>query len=189
MTAEATIDAADLRDRLSRSAPPLVIDVRTPGEFRPAHIRGSVSVPLSVLIEHRDRVSAHLGADAVLVCQGGSRAEQARKALAEAGVTGATVLRGGVEGWATAGGELTRDREVWEMERQVRLVAGSIALTGVLASTMFPKAKWAAGFIGGGLTFSALSNTCTMAVLLAKAPWNQVDGAGDPETVIRRLSS
>jgi hypothetical protein len=43
----------------------------------------------------------------------------------------------------------------------------------VLASVVFPPAKWGAAAIGAGLTFAALSNTCAMGMLLAKLPYNR----------------
>jgi hypothetical protein len=61
----------------------------------------------------------------------------------------------------------------WDLERQVRLVAGSIVLASVLASVAFPPAKWIAAAIGAGLTVAALSNTCAMGMLLAKLPHNR----------------
>ena len=74
------------------------------------------------------------------------------------------------------------------MERQVRLVAGSIALSSVLASTVLPRAKWGAAFIGGGLTFSAVSNTCMMANLLGRLPYNQGPGC-DVDAALARLGT
>ena len=73
------------------------------------------------------------------------------------------------------------------MERQVRLVAGSIAVAGVVASTKLPKAKWLAAGIGGGLTFSAVTNTCGMARVLGFLPYNRRAGAFDPDTAISAL--
>ena len=182
------LDAATLMSLRTQSDAPRILDVRTPEEYASGHIPGSVSVPLSTLTEHRDGLLAHLGDDLVLVCQGGARAEQARKALADSPLQGVRVLQGGFGAWQQAGGDVVRGREVWAMERQVRMVEGSVVLTGVLASTVFPKAKWGAAFIGGGLTFSALSDTCGMAIALSKAPWNRIQGAEDPATVIANLS-
>jgi DUF2892 family protein len=69
--------------------------------------------------------------------------------------------------WQATGGAVRTGRPRWALERQVRLVAGSIVLLAVVASTVFPPAKWAAAFIGAGLTFAAISNTCAMGMLLA----------------------
>lgn len=61
----------------------------------------------------------------------------------------------------------------WELERQVRLVAGLIVLTSVLLSVFVPWTKWLAAAIGAGLAFAAVSNTCAMGMLLAKLPYNR----------------
>jgi hypothetical protein len=90
--------------------------------------------------------------------------------------------------WQAAGGEVSQgDRERWAMDRQVRLVAGSFVLAGVLASIGVPKAKWLAAGVGGGLVFSALSNTCAMANVLGRLPYNR--GAGcDIESVLAQIN-
>jgi len=72
------------------------------------------------------------------------------------------------------------------MERQVRLVAGSIVLAGVAASFVWPRARLASGAVGGGLVFSALTNTCGMAALLARLPYNRGERA-DVERAVRRV--
>lgn len=84
------------------------------------------------------------------------------------------------------GGAVVRGQERWGLERQVRLVAGSIALTGVLASTRVPAAKWAAGFVGGGLAFAAVSNTCAMGNVLSRLPYNR-DGSTDVAASVEAL--
>ncbi|WP_263253750.1 YgaP family membrane protein [Saccharopolyspora rosea] len=89
------------------------------------------------------------------------------------------MLRGGITGWEDGGGELDRGRGTWAMERQVRLVAGLLVLTGVVGSTAYGPLKWIAGFVGAGLTFAALTDTCAMSRLLGLLPHNRtsaVDG-------------
>src|SRR6476620_3687899 len=75
---------------------PRLLDVRTPGEFRTAHIPGSYNVPLHTLREHRSELLAHLDEDVVLVCRSGARAALAGKALADAGLPNLRVLVGGI---------------------------------------------------------------------------------------------
>lgn len=164
-----TVDAAELFGRLDEVR---VLDVRTAAEFGTAHIPGSYHVPLDTLGEHCPEI-CRVDSDVVLVCQSGARADQAAQKLSAAGMTGMRVLTGGINAWTGAGGEVIRGEEKWAMDRQVRLVAGSISLTGILLSTKLPRAKWLAGFVGAGLTFSALSNTCAMANLLGRLPYNR----------------
>jgi hypothetical protein len=59
------------------------------------------------------------------------------------------------------------------MERQVRMAAGSVVVLGLIADLFVPGIRWVSAAIGGGLVFSALTNTCGMAALLAKLPYNR----------------
>ncbi len=78
--------------------------------------------------------------------------------------------------WETAGGDIIHgDTDRWAMDRQVRFAAGSIAMLGIAASTVVPGAKWIAGGVAAGLTYSAASNTCAMAAVLSKLPYNKTD--------------
>lgn len=109
----------------------VVIDVRSAAEFESMHIRGSYNVPLPLLSEHTDELASRLGSRVVLVCQSGVRAEQARQRLAKAGIDTAYVLTGGVPGFAAAGGDVVKGKDRWDLERQVRLVAGSLVVLGL----------------------------------------------------------
>lgn len=167
------LSAAELRALLRAGDRPVrLLDVRTAGEHRTCRIPSAVNVPLDQLPRHRDRVAAG-AAPVVLVCQSGARASQAHRLLTEAGHPEAAVLDGGMAAWQQSAGEVELGEPTWAMERQVRLVAGSLVLGGILASTRVPRAKWLSGAVGAGLTFAALSNTCMMANLLGKLPYNR----------------
>jgi hypothetical protein len=59
------------------------------------------------------------------------------------------------------------------MDRQVRLAAGSLVLMGLIAGRRWSTAHWLSAGVAGGLVFSALTNRCGMAKILAKLPHNQ----------------
>jgi hypothetical protein len=69
------------------------------------------------------------------------------------------------------------------MERQVRLVAGSIVLSSIPGSIAAPKLKWLAAGIGGGLAAAAMTNTCAMGMLLSRLPYNR----GATSTIVAKL--
>lgn len=190
MTAPTTIDSQNLSELLESATPPRMLDVRTPGEFESAHIAGAYNLPLAVLPdllrEHRDEISKHLDEDVVLVCRSGQRATQAEETLRTAGFTNVHILDGGIAAWEAKGFAVNRGAQRWDLERQVRLVAGSIVLGSVLGSIAAPKLKWVAGAIGGGLSFAALSNTCAMGMMLAKLPYNR-GAACDADTIVSQL--
>ncbi|MDV3357220.1 sulfurtransferase [Dietzia alimentaria] len=176
LTTAPTLAPADLRDALDSDTPPTVIDVRSPAEYSSVHIRGSYNVPLPLLAEHGEEFASRLPGQVVLICQSGNRARQAGERLEAVGVNpdSVTVLDGGIAGYEAAGGEVLRGKGAWAMDRQVRMVAGSLVLAGVTASKVLsPKFAYLAGAIGAGLTYSAASNSCAMAAGLAKMPWNR----------------
>lgn len=176
LTNAPTIAPVDLRDAMNSDTPPTVIDVRSGAEFAGVHIRGSYNVPLPLLAEHGEEFASRLPGQVVLICQSGNRARQANERLESVGVDpdSVTVLDGGIAGYEAAGGEVVRGKGTWAMDRQVRMVAGSLVLAGVTASKVVsPKFAYLAGAIGAGLTYSAASNSCAMAAALSKMPWNR----------------
>ncbi|MFC9595303.1 rhodanese-like domain-containing protein [Streptomyces sp. NPDC056944] len=188
MSTTPSLTPAALHRLVQEGRAPRLLDVRTPGEFRTAHIPGSYNVPLGTLREHRAELLTHLDEDVVLVCRSGQRATQAERALSEAGLPNLRVLEGGITAWETAGAPLNRGPERWDMERQVRLVAGSVVLATGLVGVFVPGAHLIGTAIGAGLTYAALSNSCAMGVLLSKLPYNRGPRA-DIRTVIAELRS
>lgn len=181
----ATVSPSELRGALDGAR---LLDVRTPGEFAAGRIPGSQNVPLPDLPQHADAI-ARRGGELVVVCQSGARAGQAADVLRGAGHPKALVLAGGLDAWHCAGGAVDSDApSAWTIERQVRLVAGSIVLSSILTSLKFPKARFLAGGVGSGLVIAALSNTCLMGTLLAKLPHNR-GPATDVEAAVAALTA
>ena len=182
------ITSIELRELLESSTPPRVVDVRSPAEFETARIAGSHSVPLDVLDKHTSDVVQRLerAHDVVLVCRSGQRSTKAQTLLRTAGLTTGRVLTDGIGGWEGQGLDVDRGEQRWDLERQVRLVAGSVVLSSVLGSAAIPRLKWLAAAIGGGLTFAAVTNTCAMGNALATLPYNR-GATSDTTTVLSRL--
>ena len=166
----------------SRLAGLHMVDVRTPGEFASGHLPGAVNVPLerigSSLAELR---SAAQRRPLLLVCASGARSEKGAALLASHGITAAS-LTGGTRSWTAAGHRLEHPpgavRAVWGMERQVRFTAGALVLLGLaLGLLVHPSFQLLSAAIAGGLVFSALTDTCGMAVVLGRLPFNR-RGAG-----------
>lgn len=71
----------------------------------------------------------------------------------------------------------------------VRIVAGGLAaIGGVLALVVNPWFAALPAFIGSGLVFSGVTDTCTMAMVLAKLPYNRPP-ASDVRLMIRELTA
>jgi rhodanese-related sulfurtransferase len=157
----------------------LLLDVRTPMEYRAKHVAGSVLHPLSDL--DPSRVSGMLDGKrgCVVVCRSGGRARQAAEKLRAAGVGPVRVLEGGVVAWEQAGLPLNRGAAVISLERQVRIAAGLLVLCGsLLAWFVHPGWVALAGFVGAGLVFAGVTDTCGMGLLLARMPWNSGRSCG-----------
>jgi rhodanese-related sulfurtransferase len=182
-----TIDCLTLRELLDSADPPRLIDVRTPGEFQSVHIDGSYNVPLDILDEHRGEIAGNLGQHVVLICRSGQRAGQAGQALVGAGLTNVHILEGGISGWEGHGFRLNRGAQRWDLERQVRLVAGLIVAVSVLVGMFVPGVEWIAFGIGVGLTVAALTNSCAMGMLLARLPYNQAGVVCDASMIVDQL--
>ncbi|WP_226367938.1 rhodanese-like domain-containing protein [Pseudonocardia sp. ICBG162] len=193
-TDASTVSPATLRSWVEQppagTGTPMVVDVRSAAEYEAQHIRGSYHVPVRTLAEHTAELARLLdtgSAPVVLVCRSGVRAEQARRHLTGAGLDHAHVLDGGVPAYAEAGGDVVRGRPAWALERQVRLGAGSLVLTGLLAGRyLAPAGRLLSGAVGTGLVLSALTDTCTMGAVLARLPFNRA--AADP-TVAETLAA
>ena len=77
--------------------------------------------------------------------------------------------------WDQAGLPVVRGRKAISLERQVRIAAGLLVVTGS-ALGYFVNPVWIglAAFVGAGLAFAGITDTCGMGMLLARMPWNQV---------------
>lgn len=165
-----------------------VLDVRTPGEYETAHIAGAYNVPLDTLGEHATEIRASVAEPVVLVCQSGQRARKAEEALSAAGMANLHVLEGGMTGWAAAGHPVLHGRKRLSLERQVRIAAGALAAAGgALALAVNPLFALIPTFVGSGLLFAGVTDTCGMAMLLAKLPYNR-PGTCDVGAMVRALA-
>lgn len=70
-------------DKVSEGA--LLVDVRTPGEFKEQHLSGAVNYPLSDLLIHFKDVDKDL--PIVVYCRSGNRSGQAKRILNSQGFT------------------------------------------------------------------------------------------------------
>lgn len=187
-----TMDASELLSRLSHpepGPPDLLIDVRDASEFLAVHLAGTHLVPLPLVVAHAAEIADLIGEQSVLlICQSGQRAEQARQRLAAVGVQRLRVVSGGMAAILAAGGQAEVGRARWLMERQVRLAAGLLVLIGSVTSLWIPQALGLAIAIGAGLTFSAVTNTCTMARVLGWLPYNRIAVAPTLPELRQRLA-
>jgi rhodanese-related sulfurtransferase len=153
----------------------LIVDVRTPAEFREVHIPGSINVPLADLGRFASELKARAaGKEMILICRTGKRATAAYEYLLGEGLAAGRVLEGGISGWVEAGLAVARGRKAMSIERQVRIVAGAlVAIGSALTAVVSPWFLLMPGGVGMGLVVAGLTDTCAMGLLLARLPWNR----------------
>jgi rhodanese-related sulfurtransferase len=88
---------SQLADRL-KQGDVVLLDVRTPAEFRSGNIRGAVLIPLQELHRRSDELQKHKGQEIVCYCQSGSRSLVAAAQLRKKGLNAAH-LEGGMAEW------------------------------------------------------------------------------------------
>jgi len=149
-----------------------LVDVRSPGEYASGHIPTAINIPM-------DQLESRTGdllpdKPILLICQSGKRAEISASYLIKDGLQ-PHILKGGMDHWQKAGQSMIcNQRTRWSLERQVRLGAGIIVLTGFALSQLVDS-QWIylSVFAGAGLTLAGLTNICPMAIILGSMPWNK----------------
>jgi rhodanese-related sulfurtransferase len=166
-----TISPLEAKGLVAKGA--LLIDIREPDEFARARILGAVNAPLSRLAG-RPPIGGK-GRVIVFHCKSGARTMANLHQLAEQAPHGFHVMEGGLAAWQANGFSVVVDRrQPLEMNRQVQIVAGSLALAGaVLGAALHPAFYALSGAIGAGLVYSGVSGTCAMVHLLKRMPWNR----------------
>lgn len=177
MSSIATISVTELSDLCSKDKTVEVIDVRTPAEFQSVHSVHARSVPLESL-DAAAAISSRTGAaDSTLyvICKSGGRSHNACEAFVKAGFANVVNVAGGTDAWDKAGLPVNRsERQRMSLERQVRIAAGFLVFTGaVLGYYVAPYFIGICGFVGAGLMFAGITDTCAMGMMIAKMPWNQ----------------
>jgi hypothetical protein len=110
----------------------------------------------------------------VVLCHTGNRSPMAADMLVQSGIHGVKVMRGGMTRWQKEGLPVIKGEGGISLERQVRLIAGSLVLSGIAAAFLV---HWAfiliPIFVSCGLIYSGLSDNCLMGMLLMNLPYNK----------------
>lgn len=148
-----------------------IVDVRNPDEFSQEHIPGSRNIPLAQIGTYAKQLHH---ASVILTCRSGRRAAEAKAFLEAQGCTDLSLLAGGLQGWKAAGYPSQSFKKGYSLTQQVQMITGSMILVGA-----FVKPLWfLAPLAGIGLLTAGLTNTCLMAAILSKMPWNRLPGNG-----------
>jgi len=176
----ATISPAQLLDLRRRGETVNLIDVRTPAEYGEVHVDFARNVPLDRL--DPARIAADHGGRSepiYFVCRSGGRSKTACEKMIAAGVSDVVSVDGGTTACDAAGLPVVRGKKAMSLERQVRIAAGALVAIGAALAAFGPDPLWQsigaglAGFVGCGLVFAGITDTCGMAMLISRMPWNQ----------------
>ena len=153
-----------------------LIDVRTPVEYREVHVEFARNVPLDQLDPHavmqdRDDTSNE---PLYVICRAGARGKTACERFHQTGFANVLNIDGGTLACEQAGLPLVRGKKAIYLERQVRIAAGSLVLLGIMLGWLVhPAFVGLSAFVGAGLVFAGITDTCGMGMMLARMPWNQ----------------
>lgn len=168
------IDAATAKSWLDQGKAQL-FDIREADEFHREHIAGARLVPRAE-IKGTEAGNDSAGAMiAIFHCNSGQRTREAAGQIQSCGYLEAYALEGGLSGWKSAGlaTELNRKAPI-SLQRQVQITAGSMVVIGILLAWLVsPWFALLSGFVGAGLVFAGISNTCALARILALLPYNR----------------
>jgi len=177
----ATIKPRVLEAMRLRGSPVELLDVRTPAEYREVHAEQARLVPLDGL-DPRKVMEARNGTKddpLYLICRSGSRGRQACEQFLAAGYHNVINVEGGTLEWERVGLPVVRGKKSVSLERQVRMAAGSLVVLGTgLGAFVHPGWLALSAFVGAGLVFAGITDTCGMGMLLARMPWNRVQDSG-----------
>lgn len=156
----------------ARAAGATLVDVREFAEFAAARVPGSRLIPLAQIADRS--VELDRNKPVVVVCRTGRRSSEAAAILCRLGFEDVRNLEGGIEACRADGVELERDVTApWAIERQVRLLAGALVIAFILLSVLVAQPfVWLAAFVGAGMMFAAITESCAMGLVLARLPWN-----------------
>lgn len=171
-----SIQVTELHEKIKSGQAVCLIDVRTPAEFKGEHASVAVNIPLDILSKTGLEQAGMAGGNQPLyfICQGGGRSARAVEKITHEGLVELINVEGGTNAWIAAQLPTVRGEGVISLERQVRIIAGSLIFIGIVFGHFINNIFYLIpGLVGVGLVFSGVTNWCGMALMLAKMPWNR----------------
>jgi len=154
----------------------LLVDVRTPAEYRSIHAEGALCFPLDKLQKNAEEITPVIKdhKQILLICKSGGRTKIAYDILAKQFDQTFFIVEGGTDAWAEKDLPFTTGKDTISLERQVRICAGAIILIGCLLALAV--SSWfliIPIIVGAGLVNAGITGWCGMGLFLAKMPWNK----------------
>jgi glyoxylase-like metal-dependent hydrolase (beta-lactamase superfamily II) len=149
-----------------------ILDVRRPDEYQAVRAMPSVNIPLDSLASQLGKLSDDK--KWIVSCRSGARATTAAGMLLAAGLQNFCVAKDSLNGWLKQEYPVIREEVPVSLERQVRAIAGSLVVIGVLLAIFVN--HWFLAlplFVGCGLIYAGLTDNCMMGEMLMKLPYNK----------------
>lgn len=89
--------------RMLQEGDPLLLDVRTPGEYQERHVPGSVLIPLIELPARLAELDAYKESEILVLCRSGNRSRDASGILIRGGFKSVYNIEQGIIGWERSG--------------------------------------------------------------------------------------
>ena len=149
-----------------------LIDVRTPAEFGSVHAEGAVNHPMESLDVERLRFGKE--DEIQVICQSGGRSMKVCQKLEAAGYSNVVNVEGGTSAWQASGLPVVEGKKMISLERQVRIAAGSLIVIGAaIGQFVHPGGFGLSAFVGAGLVFAGVTDTCGRVMMIARMPWTR----------------
>jgi rhodanese-related sulfurtransferase len=150
----------------------LLIDVRTPSEYNSVHAKDAKNYPMESL--NLEEISMSKDEEIHVICQSGGRSVKVCKKMEAAGFYKIMNVTGGTSAWLSARLPVVNGKKAMSLERQVRIAAGSLVVIGAtVGQFVHPGGFGLSAFVGAGLVFAGVTDTCGMGMMIAKMPWNR----------------
>jgi len=150
-----------------------ILDVRSAMEVSQTRIENSINVPIDMITAKIGELSQSKQ-NYLVLCHSGNRAAMAADMLMQSGIHNVKVIEGGIARWEKEKLPVIKGQGGISLERQVRVIAGGLVLTGVILAYLV---NWGfifiSVFVAGGLVYAGLTDNCLMGMLLMKLPYNK----------------
>ena len=107
-----------------------------------------------------------------ILCRRGGRGMTAAEKFIRVGFTNVAVIKGGILNAQKEGMAIVYSHSI-SMERQVRIMAGSIVLIGIILGFISPWFYLISVLMGFSLIMGGIRGRCPLVYILSEMPWNQ----------------
>ncbi|NQT33295.1 MAG: MBL fold metallo-hydrolase [Candidatus Omnitrophica bacterium] len=167
------VTPSEVKELASRDSEVQLLDVRSPLEYSEMHIKDSVNIPIDMLLSKVKELSES-GKSYIVFCRTGNRSPMAADMLLQSGIRSVRIMEGGTIRWKKERFPVIEGAGGISLERQVRIIAGSLVLTGIILAWLVNLAFiWISVWVSCGLIFAGITNSCLMGILLMKLSYNK----------------